>query len=531
MKSKKRNLNWKKQLRLLAREDLSLAKRLQSSLMHPLDTVNDIIGVIADFNDVIETIPRLSEFKRVLENTGDVEEAIYKADDITNNFKRSGEYGRELNGIVMYENAKIQGLDKFVRSFTEGTKDERIKRILKYVVFSMFTTALQAWWNRNDEENYGNLSAYLKNNFYNLSLGNGKFLSIPKAKEIGMLGSLMERNYEALFTDKTFKEAFYGFGGYVAQQLLPSFIPTDYSSWGTVVNGIFGNTVAGGIINLAANKDFKGTPIVPKAYESLPKREQYNEKTTVTAKAIGNLFGISPMEVDHLINNYFGIFGQINKAVMLEDKSQRDWTFGLKNKFIKDAYYSTDVINKVYDKKDRAKKKYEKNPTSKSLALYEKYSAKAAFVTEYSKIVKELPEDEKRNARKKLLDKLNDWNMNYTKAEKDIANKLDNASIEEPKEIYIVDSGEYKSTAFPKSTFEKSIDKEKYTYTMTPDEYIEYVDDFMKTLNSERGKVIEKNFNEEKTKLRLKETLSETSSNLRTEYKQKYSKKFTKKEK
>ncbi len=53
----------------------------------------------------------------------------------------------------------------------------------------------------------------------------------------------------------------------------------------------------------------------------------------------------------------------------------------------------------------------------------------------------------------------------------------------------------------------------------------------MKTLNNEREKVVKKNYNEEKTQLRLKEALAETRTAIRDKYKQKHSKKFEKKEK
>ena len=65
---------------------------------------------------------------------------------------------------------------------------------------------------------------------------------------------------------------------------------------------------------------------------------------------------------------------------------------------------------------------------------------------------------------------------------------------------------------------------------MTPDEYIQFTDDFLKTLDKKRADVIKHGYNEEKTKLKLKEALSESKSEVIKNYKTKLDKKFVEKE-
>lgn len=50
-------------------------------------------------------------------------------------------------------------------------------------------------------------------------MGNGKFIKIPKARELAWLNSLVERTAEAVFMENS--DAFYNFGEYTAQMFLP----------------------------------------------------------------------------------------------------------------------------------------------------------------------------------------------------------------------------------------------------------------------------------------------------------------------
>lgn len=98
-------------------------------------------------------------------------EAFYEAMDITVNFRRSGDYSRQVNKVVPFFNASVQGLDKFARWITaEDVKGkDRQKtvrsRIMTYLAVSSALGALMyAINNRNEEakKNYRQLSNYTK---------------------------------------------------------------------------------------------------------------------------------------------------------------------------------------------------------------------------------------------------------------------------------------------------------------------------------------------------------------------------------
>ena len=116
-----------------------------------------------ELNDIFETLPRLAEFKSTLKQTGDVQLSMYRAQDVTTNFSRSGSWGRNINSIFLFSNAELQGIDKMVRNYTEAAYEAKDKsgnpvkaraaaRVLKTVGWSLFMVALSEFINRRDEE-------------------------------------------------------------------------------------------------------------------------------------------------------------------------------------------------------------------------------------------------------------------------------------------------------------------------------------------------------------------------------------------
>lgn len=450
--------------------DKGKAQKILSGILHPIQTV-------ASFNDIIESVPRFMEFKKTLDSGGDTQQAIYRADDITTNFKRGGYKAKNANDVILYFNAALQGIDKMTRSFKDVSPKQRAARVTKYVTVALMMTALQGLFNHDDEEEYNNLSAYKKNNFYNFSIGDGYFVSIPKARELALLDSTAERIAEYVFGNK---EAFEGFGGYVLDSLVLPGLPKSGGLDG--VQDILGDTVFGPLVDVIANEDFKGSPIESYSDEYLRNdyrtNEIYSESTTKFAKWLGNTgimknWEISPKQIDHIINNYTGVIGQINRALFPVNEENRDKTIGLKNKFVSDSYYSTDVLNDVYDTRDASKKEYRKAPTFNNAAEFEKNSLVAEYATNLNKTVKALPKAEQREGRKVMVDAVNSWD--YDTGFEHVADGS-NKNVAE----------DFVSVTLPDAELEYTHNKKKYAYTFTPNEYKDYVDAYMKLLEEER---------------------------------------------
>ncbi len=504
----------KKQLRVINNVDKNAVERIGSN-------IKSVTEMIATVNDTVEQIPRFAEFKR---NIKDRQKAIYAADDITTNFKRMGTKGRKMNAAFLYSNASVQGLDKMVRSFTDVSSKERSRRIWKYIISAFIMTALQAFWNRktdDEADDYENLSSYMKNNYYNFSIGGGNFIRIPKARELSLIDSMMERCIDKGFGDK---DTFYDFGGYVAQQLLPSFIPNDYSSPKSIIHDVLGNTVAGPFADIAFNEDFKGTPIVSSAYKNfngldkVPKKEQYTGKTSAAAVGLGKMLNVSPLQIDHILSSYGGILGQLNSAITIEP-ANIDATLGLKNKFVANSNYSTDKLNIAYERRDKAYTKYLNSGSSKDAVNYERYAQLADYITEANKAVKNLPGKAQANARNGILTVVKGWNMQN--------NSVDTKLI---KEFSGINSDDWLMTKLPSSTIEYTKNKEKFYYTMTPQEYTQYTRRVLETVKEHKESAVNSNkFNRADSETKaaiIKDTISDAKSKAKSDFIKANSKKF-----
>ena len=495
----------KKTLREVNSKDAGLARRLaQAIFLHPIECVTKI-------NEITEVIPRLAEFKGMKKKGADNQQAIYAASDITVNFNRSGDVGRKLNKIFRFSNATVQGMDKQARIFTSGGKKEIAKHMLRYLISAILTTALLEFWNRtSDEDGWEELSQYQKNNFYCISIGNGKFIKIPKAREAAILNTTAERAADYAFGDK---EAFYQFGQYIGDTTLPAWLPVTGIAEGGIEEGVHqaaGGTILGGIVDSMVNKDFKGTPIVSSALEDEPNKEQYNQKTSLLAKSIGQTFNWSPMKIDHLIDNYTGIIGKLNRSVTADGFSPSN-LYG--TSFSADSVYSTDVFNRVYEQRDKMQKKYQNEPTPQNACLYEKYATKAAYITQANKAIKRLSEDEQRTARKELITDIKATGSAITDTDKGIVNSFSNG-------LLTSDNGYVDS--LPKSTITKTKNKQSYTWEMTYSEYKKYYDDYRKEVEKQRKKLLNTSAYKRASDIEKTEMLKQLSKDVLKDTKEKY---------
>jgi len=500
-------------LRRVAQKDMGKARRyLYSAIFHPIATT-------AAVNDYIESIPRVMEFTRTLETDRDLQQAIYNADDITTNFKKSGKgsLAKDINALVMFNNAALQGLNKTYRTLTKGNTTERNKTLLKWGLSALLMAAVQiAWNNLDDDDDYENLSSYKKNNFYNFSIGDGLFISIPKARETALLDSFTERIIESVFGND---EAFYGFGGYVLEQIVPPMFPTTLNPL-DAAHDFLGSTVLGGVADVGWNKNYMDIPIEGAYDKYLPSNERYNENTTNLAYALGQTklarkADMSPKKIDHLISSYTGIIGQMNKALFPKNKERQDITVGLRNKFVSDSNYSTDLLNKMYDNRDKAELEWQYDNNINNAIEYEKNAVITSYISGMNKAIKALPEDEQREGRKYLLKALNNWNYDLTTQEENMISKLEDESISE----------DYIFSELPSSTLEWTKNKVKYTYQMTPQEYNKYISDYLNAIENSRKKY---GGNSLESYARAKEVAKDYMSKYKDGLKSKYLNKATK---
>jgi len=329
--------------------------------------------LILDFNDAIETAPRLAEFNKaykIAKKRGDSDYdatlyALSRADDVTLNFSRRGEIMNTAIGqSIPYFNAGLQGMDKLRRGLFTG--EERTQTLIKSITMLTIPTIL-LWLAHRDDEDYEKLTKGIKDNYWILwKNDDGSFVRIPKPKDLaGIFSANFERALNSYFKEEG-AGAFEGFQSTIADSLLP---PVD--------------TIFRPLIDVASNEKWSGGKIIPMAMEYLPKTEQYDETTSKIAVELAQLIGkvtpgsnfASPKNVDYILDQYYGGLADVLLPIAtptsyvdvdtLRDKynylarpmaaiMQVGET--INRKFKADPSYSNNIVNDFYDLRDKTMK-------------------------------------------------------------------------------------------------------------------------------------------------------------------------------
>lgn len=453
-----------------------------------------ILEAIEAFSDVIETAPRLAEYTRQRKRGVDIRHSVLAADEVSVNFKRKGQMSPQLDAVYPYFNASVQGISKMIRFAKSNPK----AFWTKHITTSLLLAALVIGWNKffmDDEDEYEKLSNYMKNNYYCFSVGDGKFVRIAKAKELAVLESLIERTYEAgvLGNDQAFGD----FANYTALQFLPPGVPTPEDPLAPVSDMIGVGTV----VDLAANKNFSGAPIVPSQYQKLEPYAQYNDKTSWFAKAFGQAMGLSPMQIDYVISDNLGIIGNLNKALGANDK---DWSLGILNKATADNAYSTDVLNNFYDTLEELEMRANTNPQDgHAVGTYKQYQSMQSIISQLNKFGRESKDDE-RAFKATARDYVSAFHSSQ-------AGKIDERLIA------LYERTQSKSI-FPYKTFSASFTKDGKTVNLTPAQFLDYVDEYERTLEESYQKILSMNISDEKKVEKLEKAKRDLTSSMNKKY-------------
>jgi len=374
-------------------------------------------------SDLIEAGPRFATYKMMREAGMTPQEAFYEAMDITTNFRRSGRISKEINKVVPFFNASVQGLDKFRRWITAeelAGKPERKKairgRAISYVAVSAALAAIAYALNNSDEEkeeDYEQLSTYIKNSYWVFPIGDGKYFAVPKPREIGVLSSFMEccMEYGIGENDHAFDE----FYAYASENFLPA-IANDIAQMGTKGVKETGMNIIGslGLIGvfgyMGANRDFLGRPIVSSGLQNLEPKDQYTDRTSKIAYWLGRAFNGSPEEIDYFMQQVLGGWWKGQKALFPVGEKNVDWTLGVGNTYVKDNQYSTDLTNWLYDRKDTTERAKNSDPNNIDKALAAKWdSFMTDFYGTYYKKAKNTDTTATRGTRQLVLDMIREY--------------------------------------------------------------------------------------------------------------------------
>lgn len=270
----------------------------------------------------VEAAPRLAEFMTILANKGgsktvdgvktgqftqsDLMEAMLGAADITTNFARGGSVTKALNRyLVPFLNPSVQGFDKFIRNAT-GVRSIQAagKLILSAAIWGILPQILNElmWW---DDDEWKDIPANTKANYYLINFGNGIWLKIPKGRAVAVLGTLAVYGKEKLDgEDVKFSDVF--------EVIKSNIAPTD----------IFNQNIATAWTQAKLfNPDNPGTTwyggnIESDRLQNYRPGERYDEKTDELSKWLGKTFNLSPKKINYLLDQYSGVIGDILLPLM-----------------------------------------------------------------------------------------------------------------------------------------------------------------------------------------------------------------------
>jgi hypothetical protein len=219
------------------------------------------------------------------------------------NFSRRGSSAsvHAISQLIPFFNAQIQGLDVLWRA-AHGTMpfNERLeiqKKLLTRgamlagmsMIYAMAMQDDEAYQNANPEEKYSNWFVRLP--------GVDQTVRLPVPFEIGYIfKSLPEAMVNMVMNDGT-EDAKQAFG-----QILKQTIP------GGTSMGV-PQLVRPGLENALNKSFFTGRDLISPAEARLQPAQQYRDNTSETAKAVGAMFGLSPIKIENLVRGYTGGMG------------------------------------------------------------------------------------------------------------------------------------------------------------------------------------------------------------------------------
>lgn len=256
------------------------------AITHPWRWMN----VLRRGSEYAEEATRVGEYARAPK--GSVREtldAAYSARELTVDFRRVGTGLKNYNKVTAFFNAQVQGPARTIRAFRQNPGRSTAKALLHITVPSIILYAIN-----RDREDYWELPAWRRMLCWNIPLGGGRFLLIPKPFELGMLFGTLPETILA-WIDKKNPGALNEWAKEIKRQLVPSFIPTallPYVEW--TGNYSF----------------FRERALVPESEKRKPPEEQYGPWTSETAKQLGKWLKVSPRKLDNSVSSWFGGMGR-----------------------------------------------------------------------------------------------------------------------------------------------------------------------------------------------------------------------------
>lgn len=314
-----------------------------NTFRHPLDALRSLIGITEIGTRVGEFSAALKEGER-LYGKGSLSASVFgvnAAQDVTTNFTRHGQIGKQINQIIPFFNVAIQGPDKIIRSF----KDRPFKSTVA-AVSTLTIPAIFFWWRNKDKPWYQNMTAHEKANYIHFESPDDEdvIFRFPVAFELGHV-------FQAI--PVAFLDAVHNNNPEEVKDILEATLNT--------ANPLDWPSLIGPIIDIKANEDFAGRPIVSRANEGKLPADQFGPNTTELMKVIGRAINMSPSQIEHLTNSYTGgIYNRVARILESNDveKQPADMPV-IGTLFVRDPFAPRRQVQEFYTERKLLNQKFQ----------------------------------------------------------------------------------------------------------------------------------------------------------------------------
>lgn len=368
------------------------ARRAGNSVMQAFNAATTGFDLL---NDLSEVSTRFATFLAQVERGSDVRSAVNYARDVTINFNRRGEWGRDLNALYMFYNASLQGVANLYqlgrRNKTRMGFAMAAVAGLGYGLSFLLNLWLAAMADEAGDDDEWRVSDYRR--FTNICLpgwligSTERVVTIPLPQELRpawVLGTVLaDVTQGRLRADEGWGTAAAIFNS-VADAAGESFLPVEVDSnhpLKTFVPSVFKP-----LYEIGVNANFMGRKIYREAYpgQTIPQsqlgmrntfiayktscewlNEQAGGSTTVPAgmNAEGeinrwlNLFDINPSKAEHLFSSYGGGVGRLIvrtwRCIAEPGDERRASDIPFINAFLADVEQEENPNTRYYDTKEK----------------------------------------------------------------------------------------------------------------------------------------------------------------------------------
>lgn len=358
--------------------------------------LNRVIDILSFANEAVEQYPRLAEFISTMEATGDVQQALYNAADITTNFGRGGFAARKLNAsLVPFFNPGMQGLSKNIRNVIDRRGWKEIGQLISRLLINGVAPGIimgLLYDGLKEDDDYKELSNYIKDSNILIKIGDDKFIKVPMGREPSVITAFTNRMWRWLKGEPA-SSAFADYPSFAIEQLAP--------------NNPLTNNIFAGITAMSTNKNWYGGDIVSSYMEEKPDYLQYDESTDafsiwlgeITRHGKNGIEGLSPKKVNYLIDQYSGFIGDW----VLPALSKKADVPAVVKAFVVDSVRQNRLGSDFYDALDEAKQVKETEfATAADDATYSYLYKQSKAASEITKQLKEIYNSGEKTRKEKM---------------------------------------------------------------------------------------------------------------------------------